>query len=214
MLRILITDDHPVYRTGLKTLLADEPEFQVIGEAATAEEAIQLCADLQPDIVLMDLQMPGGSGIDAIRHISRHQPQSRIVVLTLFDDDSSIFAALRAGARGYLLKDSDEVEIVRAVQAVANGEAIFSPSIATRIIRFFASPSALIPPDVFPELTDREREILSLLAQGLKPAKVAYQLSLSPKTVSNYISNIINKLQVADRAEAIARAKEAGLGRE
>ena len=212
MLKILITDDHPLFRKGLQTLLASDPEFEVAGEAATAAEAVASCAELQPDVVLMDLQMPGGSGIDAIREISQTYPDVRILVLSLFEDDSYIFAALRAGARGYLLKDSDEIEVIRAIRAVANGEAIFSSAIAGRIMKYFASPSTLIPREVFPELSNREREILGLLAQSVTPAKIALQLFLSPKTVSNYISNIINKLQVADRTEAIIRAREAGMG--
>ena len=212
MLKILITDDHPLFRKGLKTLIDSDPEFQVVGEAATAAESVAACGDLQPDLVLMDLQMPGGSGIEAIREISRLYAQIRILVLSLFEDDRSVFAALRAGARGYLLKDSDEVEIMRAVRAVANGEAIFSPGIATQMIRFFTSPSTRIPPDAFPDLSERERETLSLLAQGKTPAQIASLMFLSPKTVSNYISNIINKLQVADRTEAILRAREAGYG--
>jgi DNA-binding NarL/FixJ family response regulator len=212
MLRILITDDHPLFRKGLRTLLEADPDFEVVGEATTAAESVAFCGDLQPDMVLMDLQMPGGSGIDAIREINRQFPGIYILVLTLFEDDSFVFAALRAGARGYLLKDSDEVEIIRAIQAVANGEAIFSSGIANQMIRFFTSPSTRIPPDVFPDLSDRERETLGLLAQGKSPSQIASLLYLSPKTVSNYISNIINKLQVADRTEAILRAREAGYG--
>jgi DNA-binding NarL/FixJ family response regulator len=213
MLRILITDDHPLFRKGLRTLLEADPDFEVVGEATTAAESVAFCGDLQPDMVLMDLQMPGGSGIDAIREINRQFPGIYILVLTLFEDDSFVFAALRAGARGYLLKDSDEVEIIRAIQAVANGEAIFSSGIANQMIRFFTSPSTRIPPDVFPDLSDRERETLGLLAQGKSPSQIASLLYLSPKTVSNYISNIINKLQVADRTEAILRAREAGYGK-
>jgi DNA-binding NarL/FixJ family response regulator len=213
MLKILITDDHPLFRKGLRTLLEADPDFEVVGEATTAAESVAFCGDLQPDMVLMDLQMPGGSGIDAIREINRQFPGIYILVLTLFEDDSFVFAALRAGARGYLLKDSDEVEIIRAIQAVANGEAIFSSGIANQMIRFFTSPSTRIPPDVFPDLSDRERETLGLLAQGKSPSQIASLLYLSPKTVSNYISNIINKLQVADRTEAILRAREAGYGK-
>ena len=184
----------------------------MVGEAATAAEAVAACDTLQPDVVLMDLQMPGGSGIQAIRDISHRHTPVNILVLTLFEDDSYVFAALRAGAHGYILKDSDEDEIMRAILAVANGEAIFSPGIATQMIRFFTSPSTRIPPESFPELSDRERETLSLLAQGKTTAQVASSLVLSPKTVSNYVSSIINKLQVADRAEAILRAREAGYG--
>jgi DNA-binding NarL/FixJ family response regulator len=211
-LRLLLADDHPLFRKGLRGLLATVPEVEVVGEAASGPEAVALAADLRPDLVLMDLQMPGGSGLDAIRAILAANPTARLLVITLFDDDDSVFAALRAGARGYVLKDADEDEIVRALRAVAHGEAIFSPAIAARVMRYFASPPAAVPRDVFPTLTEREREILNRIAEGHNNAAIAQQLSLSQKTVSNYVSSIFGKLQVADRAQAIVRAREAGMG--
>lgn len=211
-LRLLLADDHPLFRKGLRGLLATVPEVEVVGEAASGPEAARLAAELRPDLVLMDLQMPGGSGLEAIRAITAANPEARLLVLTLFADDDSVFAALRAGARGYVLKDADEDEIVRALRAVAHGEAIFSPAIAARVMRYFASPPAAVPRAAFPSLTDREREILNLIAQGRNNAHIAQALSLSQKTVSNYVSSIFSKLQVADRAQAIVRAREAGLG--
>jgi DNA-binding NarL/FixJ family response regulator len=158
----------------------------------------------------MDLQMPGGSGIDATRQIVAASPTTRILVVTLFEDDDSVFAALRAGARGYVLKDTDEEEMIRAIRAVANGEAIFSPAVASRVLAYFALPRRDAPP-LFPSLTEREREILHLIGKGKSNPAIAAELFLSPKTVANHVSNIFGKLQVADRAEAIIRAREAGL---
>jgi len=211
-LRLLLADDHPLFRKGLRGLLATVPEVEVVGEAASGPEAVTLAAELRPDLVLMDLQMPGGGGLEAIRAIVAADPEARLLVITLFADDDSVFAALRAGARGYVLKDADEEEIVRALRAVAHGEAIFSPAIAARVMRYFASPPAAVPREAFPTLTDREREILNAIAQGHNNAAIAQTLSLSQKTVSNYVSSIFSKLQVADRAQAIVRAREAGLG--
>jgi DNA-binding NarL/FixJ family response regulator len=211
-LRILIAEDHPLFRKGMISLLSSVPEFEVVGEAATGEEAIARAAQLQPDVVLMDLQMPEVNGIEATRRILRESPSVRILVVTLFEDEDSVFMALRAGARGYVLKDADEEEMVLSIRAVGKGEAIFSPVIATRVLAYFATPHPAAPPQVFPTLTDREREILNLIAQGHPNPSIARQLSLSTKTVGNYVSNIFTKLQVADRAQAIIRAREAGLG--
>ena len=211
-LRLLIADDHPLFRKGLRGLLAAQPDLEVVGEAASGAEAVALTAQLRPDLVLMDLQMPGGSGLVAIRAIIAANPNARILVVTLFEDDDSVFTALRAGARGYILKDADETELLRALGAVANGEAIFSPAIATRVMRYLANPPAAVPREAFPSLTEREREILLRLAQGHNNGAIALALSLSPKTVSNYVSSIFAKLQVADRAQAIVRAREAGIG--
>jgi DNA-binding NarL/FixJ family response regulator len=212
-LRILIAEDHPLFRKGMISLLSSVPEFEVVGEARTGEEAVERAADLQPDAILMDLQMPEVNGIEATRTILRDNPSVRILVVTLFEDDESVFMALRAGARGYVLKDADEEEMVRSIRAVGKGEAIFSPNVATRVLAFFAaSPPGGAPPQAFPTLTEREREILNLIAQGYPNPSIARQLSLSTKTVGNYVSNIFTKLQVADRAQAIIRAREAGLG--
>jgi DNA-binding NarL/FixJ family response regulator len=211
-LRILVAEDHPLFRKGMISLLSAVPDFEVIGEASTGEEAVARAAELQPDVVLMDLQMPEVNGIEATRRILQESPSVRILVVTLFEDDDSVFMALRAGARGYILKDADEEEMVLAIRAVARGEAIFSPTIATRLLAYFAAPKPAAQPQAFPTLTDREREILNLIAQGHPNPSIAKQLHLSTKTVGNYVSNIFTKLQVADRAQAIIRAREAGLG--
>ena len=210
--RALIVDDHPLFRRGLRTLLAALPEIAVIGEAGSGEEAVRLAGELHPDLVLMDLQMPGGSGLAATRAIVNADPHTRVLVVTLSAEDDSVFAALRAGAHGYLLKEAEDEEMLRAVRAVAEGGVIFSPGIAARLLSFFAAPRRSLPQDSFPELSEREREILVLIAKGHNNAAIAEQLVLSRKTVSNYVSNIFNKLHVADRAQAIVRAREAGFG--
>ena len=206
-IRILIADDHPLFRGGLRALLASVPDTEVVGEVATGEDAIAEAAALQPDLILMDIQMPGVNGIEATRRILQASPHIGVIVLTMFEDNDSVFAAMRAGARGYILKGADQAEILRAIQAVASGEALFSPAIAKRLMNFFAvfKPSTSSP--AFPELTDREREILNLIAQGHNNGEIAERLVLSAKTVRNHISNIFSKLQVADRAQAIVRAR-------
>jgi DNA-binding NarL/FixJ family response regulator len=159
VIRVLIADDHPLFRKGMRALLASRSEFEIVGEATTGAEAVQQAALLQPDVLLMDLQMPDGNGVAATRDIAHVYPRVRVLMVTLFEDDASVFAALRAGARGYVLKDADEDEMVRAIVSVASGEAIFSPSIATRVPAFFASPRPTEKPNPFPMLTEREREI-------------------------------------------------------
>jgi len=210
LLRVLIADDHPLFRNGMRDLLSSVPALEVVGMATNGDEVISQAASLLPDVVLMDLQMPGIGGIEATRRILHTSPNIRVLVVTMFEDDHSVFAALRAGARGYILKDADEDEILRAIQAVGRGEAIFSPAIAQRLIDFFAAHQPMISPQLFPELTDREREILMLIAQGYNNSDIARHLTLSLKTVANHVSNIFSKLQVADRAQAIIRAREAG----
>jgi DNA-binding NarL/FixJ family response regulator len=210
--RVLIADDHPVFRNGMRALLTSLPEMVVVGEATTGPEVIALAAAEQPDVILMDLQMPGIGGIEATRQILNTSPHIHILVVTMFEDDESIFTALRAGARGYVLKGASPHEIVQALAAVANGAAIFSPAIAQRVLDFFAAPRSSAP--ILPELTDREREILALIVQGHTNQSIANRLVLSLKTVQNHVSNIFSKLQVVDRAHAILRAREAGLGRD
>jgi DNA-binding NarL/FixJ family response regulator len=210
-LAVLIVDDHPIFRKGLRALLASHPELRLAGEATSGCEAVRLAAELRPDLILMDLQMPGGDGVSAIREIIASRPESRILVVTMFDDDESVFAAMRAGARGYVLKDMDDDELGRALLAVGNGEAIFSAAIAGRMMRFFEQ-RPVAPQVAFPELSVSERRVLQLIAQGENNQVIADRLALSPKTVRNYISSIFAKLQVADRAQAIIKARDAGLG--
>lgn len=210
-LRVLIVDDHPLFRKGMRTLLESMAETTVAGEATSGKEAVEMALALEPDVVLMDLQMPEGGGLAAIRKLTDANPDSRILVVTLFDDDESVFAALKAGARGYVLKDADEAEMIRAIQGVAGGEAIFSPAIASRLIEYFAATHARRDAEIFPDLTEREREVLTLIARGHSNAEIAKELSISLKTVRNHASSIYSKLQVADRAQAAIRAREAGL---
>jgi DNA-binding NarL/FixJ family response regulator len=213
-IRILIADDHAVYREGLLAVLSPEPEMEVVGEAATGKEVVERAAELRPDVILMDIQMPQINGIEATRRILEVDPGVGVVVLTMFEDDDSVFSAMRAGARGYVLKGADPSEILKVLRAVVGGEAYFGPEIAKRLMDFFSTPKPVSPAETFPELTSREREILDLIAQGHNNAKIAARLFVSPNTVRNHISHIFTKLQVADRAHAIVRAREAGLGRD
>jgi DNA-binding NarL/FixJ family response regulator len=210
-LRVVIADDHPIVRQGLSALLASLPGVSVVAVAATGRQAIREAVTLRPDVLVMDLQMPDIDGLAATREISRAAPEVAVLVLTMFADDDSIFTAMRAGARGYLLKGAEQDEIARAIRAVAAGEAIFGPGVAQRVLGFFAAPTRTATP--FPELTAREREILDLLAAGLPNATIAARLGVAAKTVANNVSSIFTKLQVADRAQAVARARDAGLGR-
>jgi DNA-binding NarL/FixJ family response regulator len=212
-IRVLIADDHAVVREGLHAVLGSEPDMAVVGEAATGKEVVERAADLGPDVILMDIQMPQINGIEATRRILDANPKIGVVVLTMFEDDDSVFSAMRAGARGYVLKGAHPTEILKVLRAVADGEAHFGPEIARRFVDFFSAPKPSSPAEAFPELTSREREILDLIAQGHSNAKIAARLFVSPKTVGNHISHIFTKLRVADRAQAIVRAREAGLGR-
>lgn len=209
-LTVLIADDHPIFRKGLRALLGGQPAVRLAGEATSGPEAVRLAAELRPDVILMDLQMPGGDGLTAIRQIVAARPASRILVVTMFEDDDSVFAAMRAGARGYVLKDMNDDEMTRAILAVGHGEAIFSAAIAARIMAFFTNHPTQ-PATQFPDLTESELKVLRLLARGLSNDAIANQLCLSPKTVRNYVSNIFSKLHVADRSQAIVRARDAGL---
>src|SRR5438067_10768781 len=194
-LRVLIADDHPLFRHGLSTLLNASPDFEVVGEATSGEEVVTTAAKLQPDVVLMDIHMPGGNGIEATRRILHTSPHIRILIITMFEDDASVFTAMRAGARGYMLKDAQKADMLAAIRAVGRGEAIFSPAIASRLIDFFAAPRPAVPLQAFPELTEREREILDLIAKGHSNTEIATHLVLSPNTVRNYVSNVFSKLQ-------------------
>jgi DNA-binding NarL/FixJ family response regulator len=211
-LRVLMADDHQLFRDGVRALLRSMPDAELVGEAKTGEEAVALAATLQPDVLLMDIRMPDLDGIEATRRIVRESPHIHILMVTMLEEDASVFAAMRAGARGYVLKGADHAEMVRAIRAVGSGEALFSPAIASRLMDFFSALQPAAVPQVFPELSEREREILDLMAQGRKNAEIASRLVLSPKTVRNHISNILSKLQVADRTQAVIRAKDAGLG--
>jgi DNA-binding NarL/FixJ family response regulator len=218
-IRVLVADDHRFYREGIRSVLSGVEGIEVVGEAATGTQTIEQAEQLQPDVVLMDLKMPGLNGIEATRRILHTSPHVGVLVVTMYDDDDSVFAAMRAGARGYVLKDADRDDMVRAIHGVSRGEAIFSPAIAQRMIAYFAavhdSGAASVASELaFPDLTAREREILSFIARGYNNAAIANRLSLSLKTVQNHVSNIFTKLQVTDRAQAIVRAREAGFARD
>jgi DNA-binding NarL/FixJ family response regulator len=211
IIRILIADDHPVFRFGLRALLEAQPDMVVLGEAESGAAAVQMARSLQPDLLLMDINMPGMNGIEATRQITAVDPHPAILIITMLDDDT-VFTAMQAGARGYLLKGAEGNETLRAIRAVANGEVIFSPGVAEQMMYFFRQGEKKRDPDPFPELTPREREILELLAQGLTNNAIAEKLVLSPKTIRNQTSTIFSKLQVASRNEAIVKARESGLG--
>jgi len=211
MTGVLVADDHPAFRRGLELMLSDVDEVEIVGFAETGRQAVSLAEELVPDVVLMDLRMPDLDGIEATRRINRQATPPAVIVLTMFEDDDSVFAAMRAGARGYLLKGADQDEIVRAVRAAAAGEAIFGPEIAGRVIAHFASGSGSSVA-AFPALTEREREVLELIAAGRGNATIAHELSISLKTVRNHVSNIFTKLQVSDRSAAIVKARQSGLG--
>ena len=213
-LRILLADDHPMFRRGLRNVVQLIADVEIVGETATGADTIRMTAELQPDVVVMDLHMPDGDGIEATRQIVRDSPHVGVLILSMFGDDDSVFAAMRAGARGYLLKGADQAEITRAIAAIGAGEAIFGPSIAARVIDYFARPgrSMAAPAAAFPALSERELEVLELIAQGRDNASIATRLIVAPKTIRNHVSNIFTKLQVADRAQAIVVARDAGLG--
>jgi DNA-binding NarL/FixJ family response regulator len=209
-IRVVLADDHPVVRSGLRALLESLPGYEVVAEATDGEAAVRETQLAAPDVVLMDIRMPGIDGIEATRRIRTATPDTAVLVLTMFDDDDTVFAAMRAGAQGYLLKGAEQEEIDRAIRAVVAGEAIFSPGVAQRVLGYFASPPAAADP--FPDLTAREREVLDLVAAGHRNQAIADQLFLSPKTIANHISSIFVKLAVADRSAAIVRARQGGLG--
>jgi DNA-binding NarL/FixJ family response regulator len=209
--RVLVADDHPLVRAGLRALFESTAEISLVGEASNGEEAVALAAEQLPAVVLMDVRMPGLDGIEATRRLTAASPSVAVLMLTMFDDEDTVFAAMRAGARGYLLKGAEQEEVLRAILAAAKGEAIFGRAIADKIIGFFARPRPE-PPLPFPELTAREREVLDLVAAGQNNLAISRMLGLSQKTVANHVSNVLNKVQAADRAEAIVKARRAGLG--
>jgi DNA-binding NarL/FixJ family response regulator len=211
-IRVLVADDHAGFRSGLEALLATQADLEIVGEAEAGDAAVSQALALQPDVVLMDLNMPGLDGIAATRRIVDTSPHIAVLVLTMADNDSAVFDALRAGARGYLLKGADRAELTRAIRAVASGDAIFGPDVARRLMAYFADAPVRAP--AFPELSDRELEVLELIARGMSNQQIVDRLVISPKTVRNHISNIFSKLQVRDRAEAVVRAREAGMGGE
>ena len=211
-IRILIADDHPLFRTGLRSLLDSVPDTEVVGEAETGNEAVTLARTVTPDVVVMDLNMPDLNGTEATRQIVQGTQGVHVLVMTMHEDDESVFAALRAGARGYLLKGAVQDETLRAIRAVAHGEAILGPAIAVRLQSYLTAPPTSDPNEMFPQLTEREREVLGLLADRMSNAEIAAGLFLSKKTVRNYVSGILATLHVADRAEARLLARSAGLG--
>ncbi len=213
-INVLLADDHPLFRDGIRGLLASEADISVVGEATTIDDVIRLAEELAPDVILMDIRMPGGNGIGATRTIVDKHPNIRVLMVTMLEDDDSLFAAMRAGARGYLLKDASRDEVLRAIRAVAHNEAIFSPGVARKMLNFFqGKPRQQNEAQIFPELSTREREVLTLLAKGCSNTTIAAQLGLSLKTVQNHVSNLLGKLDVEDRVGAAIRAREAGLGR-
>jgi DNA-binding NarL/FixJ family response regulator len=211
-IRVMIADDHPLFRDGLRAMFESESDIELVGEAATGMEAVALAGRLLPDVALMDIQMPDLDGIEATRRLLAASPNTRVLVVTMFEDDDSVLAAMRAGARGYVVKGMRSADAIRAIRAVASGEAIFSPAIAGRLLGMLADARPAARRAVFPELTERERQTLELIAQGHRNSVIAERLHLSPKTVRNYVTNIFDKLQLADRSQAIVKAREAGLG--
>lgn len=214
-IHLLIVDDHTLFREGLRALFSTIEDIDLVGEATTGKEAIELAEEIQPDVILMDIDMPGISGVQATRSILRKTPSIGIVMVTMLEDDASVFSAMRAGARGYVLKGAQPDELVQTIRAVARGQVLFGPAIATRMMRFFneqeAQFRATLPEEAFPELTPRELEVLELIAEGDKNREIAEKLVISSKTVRNHITNIFSKLQVADRTQAILKARDAGL---
>ena len=210
-IRVLVADDHPAFRAGLQLMLADAADLEVVGLAENGDQAVELAEPLRPDVVVMDLRMPGLDGIGATRRLLELDPAVGVVVLTMFEDDDSVFAAMRAGARGYVLKGAEQDEILRAIRAVAAGEVLLGQSIARRVIEHFSSGDGSARA-AFPALTERERQVLDLIAAGKGNAVIAHELVLSLKTIRNHVSNIFTKLQVSDRAAAIVKARDAGFG--
>lgn len=215
-IRVLLADDHALFREGVRAILKSVPDIEIVGEAGTGQDALKLASNLKPDVILMDIQMPDLNGVEATQRILKTQPDVGIIIVTMLEDDDSLFSAMRAGARGYVLKGADKAEMLKTIRAVVEGEALFGPGIAIRLLNFFHDKPTLngeSSPTLFPELTDREREILACIASGDTNAEIAEQLFISLKTVRNHVSSIFNKLQVTNRAQAAIRARDAGLGK-
>lgn len=215
-IRVLIADDHALFREGLRAILKAIPDIEIVGEAGTGQDALNLASELKPDVILMDVQMPDLNGVEATERILKTQPNAGIIIVTMLEDDDSLFSAMRAGARGYVLKGADKAEMLKSIRAVADGEALFGPAIAAKLLNFFhQNPQKSkneSPSIAFPELTDREREILDCIARGDTNSEIAERLTISLKTVRNHVSSIFNKLQVTNRAQAAIRARDIGLG--
>lgn len=213
---LFVADDHALFRDGLRALFSAIPGIEIVGEAATGEDAVVQVAETQPDIVLMDINMPGMNGVEATRQILHTRPTTGVIMVTMLEDDASLFSAMRVGARGYVLKGVHHRELLQTVRAVASGQVLFGPAIASRIVGFFqdieADRASALLSDAFPELTPRELDVLELIAQGANNSQIAEQLVITDKTVRNHITSIFSKLQVADRAHAIIKARDAGLG--
>jgi DNA-binding NarL/FixJ family response regulator len=209
--RVLVADDHPAFRRGLTSMLDSAPDIEVVGEAGDGDEALELASQTGPDVVLMDVKMPGRNGIEATRAIVAANSSTAVLILTMFEEDDSVFAAMQAGARGYLLKGAGQEEVLRAIRSVAAGEAIFGPPVAERLMSYFAAGAAAAHP--FPELSERERQVIELMARGRTNSEIASELVVSLKTVQNHVSSVFNKLQVTGRTAAVIKAREAGLGR-
>jgi DNA-binding NarL/FixJ family response regulator len=212
-IRVVLADDHPMYRYGVAAVLTDVPGLELVGQADSGAALLAMVRDAPPDVVVTDLRMPDLSGIEVTRSLHADQPELPVLVLTMHDDDESVYGAMRAGARGYLLKGADSEELVTTIRTLASGGTVFGPSVARRIVGFFLESSQKYTQGAFPALTPREREVLDLLAAGKRNSVIARELGLSEKTVRNHLSSILTKLQVADRSAAIVRAREAGLGR-
>lgn len=216
LIRVLIVDDHALFREGVNAILKSVPDMELVGEAGTGQDALVLASELTPDVILMDIQMPDLNGVEATQRILETQPNVGIIIVTMLEDDDSLFSAMRAGAGGYVLKGADEEEMLKSIRAVAEGEAIFGPAIAARLLNLFrdrpAQPKSETPAVAFPDLTDREREALACIARGDTNSQIAEQLTISLKTVRSHVSSLFNKLQVTNRAQAAIRARDAGLG--